>query len=76
MEHGYGCASIYMCVCVCVCVCVWYSLLWGCCVVKSHEDRMKESTSCAKLSFDTHVETHVDNQTRTRMQTHENVNMM
>jgi hypothetical protein len=34
---------------------MWYSLLWGCCVVKSHEDCKKESTSCVKLSFGTRV---------------------
>jgi hypothetical protein len=39
--------------------------------VNSHEDHVKESTSCVKLPFDTHV----DNKTRTRMQTHEYVNM-
>jgi len=40
--------------------------------VKSHKDRMKESTSCVKLPFDTRV----DYETRIGMQTHKNVNMM
>jgi hypothetical protein len=51
---------------------IWYSLLWGCCVVKSREDHMKKSASCVKLSFGTRV----DNETRIGMQTHEYVNMM
>ena len=44
--------------------------------MKSHKDRMKESTIYVKLSFDTRVKTRVDNQTRIRMQTHEYVNMI
>jgi hypothetical protein len=51
---------------------MWYSLLWGCCVVKSHEDCMNEGTVYVKLSFDTRV----DNETRIVMQTDEYVNMM
>jgi hypothetical protein len=34
---------------------MWYSLLWGCCVMKSHEDCMKECTRCVKLSFGNRV---------------------
>ena len=55
---------------------MWHSLLWGCCVVNSHKDRMKESTSCVKLSFSTCVSIHVDNETRIGIQTHEYANMM
>jgi hypothetical protein len=40
--------------------------------MKSHEDHMKKSNSCVKLSFGTRV----DNETRIRMQTHKYVNMM
>ena len=43
--------------------------------MKSHENRMKERTSCVKLIFGTRVQPRVDNETKTRMQTHEYVNM-
>jgi hypothetical protein len=49
----YGVMNIFM----------WYSRLWGCCIEKPHEDRMKEGINCVRLSVDTRV----DNETRSGM---------
>jgi hypothetical protein len=49
----YGVMNIFM----------WYSHLWGCCIEKPHEDRMKEGINCVRLSVDTCV----DNETKTGM---------